>query len=293
MTSFQPNEDLYPFRSNHVTLPNGANIHYLDEGKGPVLLLLHGNPAWSFLYRKIISRLSKNYRCIAPDLPGFGLSTAPQAYGFSAIEQAQAVVGFIEALDLQDVSVMMQDWGGPIGLFAAQTCPARFSGLIIGNSFAWPFSVWGPRIFSKIMGGIPGRLGAWAFNGVIRWFFTAGVVNKLQPEEWEMYFAPFRARASRKPTHIFPAQLTKAASFLSEIEEGLPDIAHIPALILWGDRDFAFKDHERQRFKAAFPNHRDITLSGAGHFIQEDAPDAICEAIELWHPEMVAKQQVW
>jgi haloalkane dehalogenase len=136
-----------------------------------VLLLLHGNPSSSFLYRNIIRRLRGQFRCIAPDLPGFGLSEATKAYGFTAREQAQTIVEFIDHLDLKGVGVMLQDWGGPIGVFAAQQRPDRVDRLIIGNTFAWPLNdSIGVRLFSMIMGGPIGRASAFLFNGVIRFF---------------------------------------------------------------------------------------------------------------------------
>lgn len=286
MTNFVPDPILYPFPSHWLRLRDGTKIHYLDEGSGPILLLLHGNPAWSFLYRKIIPLLSLRFRCIAPDLPGFGLSSAGKGFGFTAREQSDVIVELLDQLDLKGVSVMMQDWGGPIGLRATQLRPDRIDRLIIGNTWAWPFDRMGPKIFSAIMGGVLGRIGAYAFNGVLRWFFIAGVVNKLPADVWRMYLAPFQTRALRRPTHIFPKQLTAAAPFLRDVERDLPQISDKPALILWGDRDFAFKEHERGRFRTAFPKHRDITLHGAGHFIQEDAPDTICTAIEAWHDDL-------
>ncbi len=279
---FAANAALYPFASHWLDLRDGGRIHYVDEGEGPVLLLLHGNPAWSFLYRKIIPRLSRSFRCIAPDLPGFGFSTAGRGFGFTAREQAGAVLDLIDALDLSGASVMMQDWGGPIGLWAAQQRPERIDRLIIGNTWAWPFDRRGPRLFSALMGGLPGRAAAYAFNGVVRFFFSKGVVKPLPRDVFAMYLAPFRRRAARKPTHVFPRELTAAEPFLRAVEQGLPALAGKPALILWGDSDFAFKEHERARFRALFPHHRDVTLHGAGHFIQEDAPDAICAAIEDW-----------
>ena len=280
---FRPDPRLYPFESRWLTLDDGSRMHYIDEGSGPVLLLLHGNPSWSFLYRKIVPRLSGRFRCIAPDLPGFGLSTAHPGHGFTAREHADAIVAFIDVLDLRGASVMMQDWGGPIGLRAAQLRPGRIDQLIIGNTFGWPLNRPGPRIFSAVMGGPLGRLGALAINGVVRWFFSAGVVNRLPRDVMKMYLAPFRSRASRQPTYVFPRQLTAAGSLLAEVERDLSAIADKPVLILWGDRDFAFKAHEQNRFRTAFPRHRNITLRGAGHFIQEDAPEAICDAIEAWH----------
>ena len=283
MTKFDPDPALYPFKSNWVDLGSGSRVHYVDEGRGPVLLLLHGNPSWSFLYRNIISRLSGQFRCIAPDLPGFGLSEAADGFGFTAREQAQVMVEFIDKLSLQGVGVMMQDWGGPTGLYAAQMRPERIDRLIIGNTFGWPLSDTGVRMFSGIMGGVLGRTSASLFNGVIRFFFSRGVKRKLSADEWSMYLAPFKDRKMRHPTHIFPKQLMAAKPFLQEIENGLPAIKDKPALILWGDSDFAFKEKERSRFRHAFPDHRDVDLTGAGHFIQEDAPDAISAAIADWY----------
>ena len=98
-----------------------------------------------------------------------------------------------------------------------------------------------------------------------------------------MYLGPFSHRQKRRPTNIFPKQLIAARQFLQDIEKGLPLIGHKPALVLWGDSDFAFKEKERQRFRTAFPDHRDIDLPGAGHFVQEDAPDEISTAIADWY----------
>ncbi|MCR9219015.1 MAG: alpha/beta fold hydrolase [Alphaproteobacteria bacterium] len=286
--TFKPDPRLFPFRSRWLTLSDGARLHYVDEGDGPVLLLLHGNPSWSFLYRKIIAGLRGAFRCVAPDLPGFGLSAAGPGFGFTAREQAGAIIELFDRLDLRGAAVMMQDWGGPIGLWAAQRRLDKIDRLILGNTWGWPFDRWGPRLFSALMGGWPGRFGAVACNAIVRFFFAAGVVNRLPPEILRMYLGPFEDRSTRRPTHIFPDQLTSAGSFLREVELGLPILRKKPALILWGDQDFAFGEHERTRFRACFPNHRDITLQGAGHFIQEDAPDAICDAIASWIPVMSA-----
>ena len=283
MAKFQPDTKLYPFKSNWMELSDGSRIHYVDEGRGPVLLFLHGNPTWSFLYRNIIPRLSGCFRCIAPDLPGFGLSDAPNGFGFTASEQAQVVVEFIDRLDLKGIGVMMQDWGGPLGIFAAQTRPDRIDRLIIGNTFAWPMTNIGVRMFSAIMGGFFGQSSAVLFNGVVRFFFNRGVVKKLPANVLDMYFAPFKRRDLRAPTHIFPKQLMAAKPFLRKLENGLPAISDKPALILWGDSDFAFKEKERNRFRITFANHRDITLAGAGHFVQEDASGEISTAILDWY----------
>lgn len=128
----------YPFQSHTMDLSDGSHIHYVDECSGPTLIFLHGNPAWSFLYRNIILDLRRHFRCIAPDLPGFGLSRARTGFGFTAQDQADVVVEYVDQLGLRDAGVMMQDWGGPIGLYLAQNRPETVSRLSIGNTFAWP-----------------------------------------------------------------------------------------------------------------------------------------------------------
>jgi haloalkane dehalogenase len=272
----------FPFRSHWATLSNGAAIHYVDEGQGPVILLLHGNPTWSFLYRKIIAGLRDRFRLIAPDYPGFGLSTPPAGYGFSAAEQADSLAAFVAALELKHFAVMMQDWGGPIGFSLALREPRRVTGLIIGNTWAWPLERFGQKMFSRIMGGPVGRFLARSCNGVVYFFMTQGVVRRLAPEILAMYRAPFQNPRDRAPTHIFPRQLREAAPFLSNIRRNLPTLADKPALILWGLKDFAFQTPELTRFEALFPDHRTVPLPRAGHFIQEDAPDDIVRAVRNW-----------
>src|ERR1041385_4365712 len=122
--------DLYPFEDRYAEI-DGARVHYVDEGSGPPLLLLHGNPTWSFLYRDVIKVLSESFRCIAVDYPGFGLSSAPASYGFTPAEHARAVERLILELDLTGITMMVQDWGGPIGFAAATRQPIRFARFVI------------------------------------------------------------------------------------------------------------------------------------------------------------------
>ena len=114
--------ELYPFESHYVDL-GGSTVHYVDEGSGPAILFLHGNPTWSFLYRDVILGLRDSFRCIALDYPGFGLSWARPGYGYTAADHADTVERFVLELDLRDVTLMAQDWGGPIGLTAQPVTP--------------------------------------------------------------------------------------------------------------------------------------------------------------------------
>lgn len=279
---FVVDRTLFPFESRFVTLASGARIHYVDEGQGPLLLLLHGNPTWSFLYRDIIAELKDSYRLIAPDYPGFGLSSSPEGYGFTAAEQAAIMAAFIEKLDLTDITVFMQDWGGPIGFFVAERHPERVSGFVIGNTWAWPIERKGQMVFSTVMGGWPGQLAAWCCDGVVRFFLSRGVATKISDAELAMYLGPFAAPGTHLPTHIFPAELTDAKAFLTTVRNGLKRLSDRPALIVWGLEDFAFQKPERERFETLFPQHQTVLLKNAGHFIQEDAPVKIASAIRDW-----------
>lgn len=284
MPKFAVDHALFPFSPHYLELQNGARIHYVDEGKGPVLLFLHGNPTWSFLYRHLIALLKSDFRVIAPDYPGFGLSTAPREYAFSADEQAAAMSEFVARLDLHGVTLMVQDWGGPIGFAVAERQPERFNGFVIGNTWAWPLERTGHKLFSSLMGGWPGQFAAWCCNGIVRFFLSRGMERELSDAELAMYLAPFEARASRTPTHVFPAQLWDADRFLQQVYAELPSITDRPALITWGVQDFAFQAPERSRFEALFPTHQTLLLNDASHFIQEDAPREIATAIRSWHP---------
>lgn len=283
MQKFKINESLFPFKSQFVTLRSGSTIHYIDEGQGPTLLLLHGNPTWSFLYRKIIGELRNDFRCIAPDYPGFGLSIPPNnKYSFTPQEHAETLVEFLDTLDLKDITIMGQDWGGPIGFGLAQQEPQRIKGFVIGNTFAWPLEGIGQQLFSRVMGGAIGKALAWSCNGIIYFFMHRGVVRPLDKQTLEMYKAPFQYRSKRSPTYIFPRELRRAGGFLSGVKSNMHKLSEKPALIVWGEKDFAFKKYELIKFEQIFPRHKTILLSNAGHFIQEDAANEICEAIKGW-----------
>lgn len=150
--------DLFPFESRYADL-DGCTVHYVDEGTGPTILFLHGNPTWSFLYRNLILELRDSFRCIALDYPGFGLSWARDGYGYTAAEHSAAVERFVVELGLEEVTLAAQDWGGPIGLGAAVRQPGRFTRVVLGNTWAWPVNgVFHFEAFARAMGGPAGRL---------------------------------------------------------------------------------------------------------------------------------------
>lgn len=279
---------LFPFESRFIDI-GGHSIHFVDEGSGPTLLLLHGNPTWSFLYRDIIQRLRGKFRCIALDYPGFGLSRAAPGYDYSPASHARMLEAFVDALELSEVTIMVQDWGGPIGLWVAGKHPERIRALVIGNTWAWPIDG-DPHFerFSKMMGGAFGGVFIRHFNAFVNVMIPTNVKRKKLPREvMTAYRAPFATKDSRLPTRIFPREIRGSSTFLAAVETGLPALASKPVLIVWGDRDIAFRQQERERFEQTFPRHRTVILEGAGHYIQEDAPDEIAEAVETWWSDAV------
>jgi len=275
-------QELYPFESHYADV-DGARVHYVDEGSGPTLLLLHGNPTWSFLYRDIITGLRDRFRCVALDYPGFGLSCAPAGYSYTPAEHADVVERTILQLDLRDVTMMVQDWGGPIGFAAAARHPDRFSAFVIGNTWAWPKSDPGTQLFSRLVGGPVGRQLIRRRNFFVETILPAGVRRKkLSAAVMNAYRGPFPTPDSRMPTHVFPHEILASRPFLAAIERELPKLSQRPALLVWPTRDIAFRDPERRRWEEIFPDHTTVTLTGAGHYIQEDAGEEIIDAIRAW-----------
>lgn len=276
-------DNQFPFASRFIDL-NGNVVHYVDEGAGPTILFLHGNPTWSFVYRDAIAALSDRFRCIALDYPGFGLSRAGPGYGLMPDEHAGVVVAFLDALGLTDVTLAVQDWGGPIGMRAAEARPARIARFVIGNSWAWPVN--GDRHFerfSSVMGGAPGRALIERFNLFVNVMIPKGHRRRKVPkEEMAQYRAALPTRSRRRATAILPRQIIHGQSFLAEVAAGLPALADRPALIVWGDADIAFRDRELRRWEATFPDHRTTVVPGAGHYIQSDAAGDYVAAIRGW-----------
>ncbi|HSM60778.1 MAG TPA: alpha/beta fold hydrolase, partial [Longimicrobiales bacterium] len=151
---FQPDRRLFPFESRWFESDVGP-VHYVDEGVGVPILFLHGNPTWSFLYRGIVIRLRKRFRCIAVDYPGFGLSSRPDSYGYTPGEHAAVVSALVRHLDLQNLTIMGQDWGGPIGMRVALDEIERLRALVMGNTFYFPPDTLALKVFAYVMSSEP------------------------------------------------------------------------------------------------------------------------------------------
>lgn len=280
MIEFRPDPALYPFESHWLESGVGR-VHYIDEGDGRPILFLHGNPTWSFLYRDIVRRLRARFRCVAVDYPGFGLSVRPARYGYTPAEHAEVVHELVETLGLEDLIVMGQDWGGPIGLSFAVSAPERVSGLVFGNTWFWETDRLVNRAFGLVMSSPPMRWAILRRNYFVERLIPKGTAKELDSRVMDQYRRAQPTPGDREGVAEFPRQLVAAGPWLSTLEKRvIRTVADRPLLLVWGMRDFAFPpDRFVPRWQRTFADVRLVPLERAAHFIQEDAPEEIANAI--------------
>ncbi|MDB5430995.1 MAG: alpha/beta fold hydrolase [Caulobacter sp.] len=271
----------YPFASHHLTLRDGR-MHYVDEGAGEVLLFVHGNPSWSFEYRALIRHFSKTHRCIAPDHLGFGLSDKPKGVSYLPQYHAENFARFLDALDLDQITLVVNDWGGPIALDWAVAHASRIRRIIALNS--WFFDVRDQQVlrtFSNVIGSPVGRFLCRQFNLFPRVLMKASFGDKLRltPSAHSHYLAPFPDPASRTPTWVFPRAITGESDWLDRIWQRRAGIARLPTLLVWGMKDAAFAPLVH-RWQEAFPNHRSVTFEDIGHSVAEEASERLIPIFE-------------
>lgn len=276
------NDTLFPFESRFVDI-DGHHIHYVDEGSGPTLLFLHGNPTWSFDYSQVITSLQDEYRCIAVDYPGFGLSVAASGYRYLPAQHAQVIGKFVDALALGGVTLVAHDWGGPIGLAMLQQRLGVFDRLVLTNTWAWPINSPLVQVMSYVMGSPVGQLLIRHLNLFVNVMIPVGHrLTKPSAEQMALYQKALNNPARREASAVFPREITASRAFLGEVDAGLPDIAELPTLIIWGDADFAFGATELHRWERTFTEHETVVIKGAGHFVPSDAPAQFAAAIRDW-----------
>ena len=278
---FTPNPELFPFESRWFDSSVGR-VHYIDEGAGRPLLLMHGNPDWSFLYRKMIPLLTPHFRTIAMDYPGFGLSVHPAGYDYLPSSHAKVVAELVEHLDLQDTVLVGQDWGGPIGFEVASRMPDRFTGLVAGNTMMWsakPFRM--QRTFSKLMG-----IGFVQRSLMKRHTFVKRIMPSLlqaEPTDEEMrhYLDVAPTPHSRTGHAIFPKAIVGETEFLEALEVRVrSNLAHLPMLRIMGMKDVPLTTKAYLRkWDELWPDATKLDLPDAGHFWQEDEPVQAADAI--------------
>ena len=283
--AFTPSRELYPFASRWLDSSVGR-VHYLDEGDGRPIRMCHGNPTWSFLYRHVIAALRDRFRCVAIDLPGFGLSERPPGFGYTPGEQAAVLGELVRSLDLRDLIVMGHDWGGPIGLAAACADPSRVSGLVLGNTWFWPADR-RARGFSRVMSSRPLQRAILRRNLFVERVLPAGIARTLSAEEMEHYRAVQPTPAARAGVAELPRQIVAARPWLADRAEAVPrELGTTRVLVTFPLRDIAFPAHTvLPRMRAAFSDLEVVELPRAKHFFAEDAPGDVAAAIgRRFHP---------
>ena len=273
----------YPFQSRYQTLSAG-DMHYVDEGQGDAVLLIHGTPTWSFEYRHLIAGLSSRYRCIAPDHLGFGLSDRPSAFAYTPEAHAAALGEFVERLGLERLTLVVHDFGGPIALPLAGRLKPAVTRVVVLNSWAWPLDD-DPAMVraARLVGGAVGR---WLYKYANIEFSLIvpsayGDRRKLTSAILRQYSAVFDDRQSRgQVLHTLATALLGSRAHYQSVLDGMATLRELPVLIVWGLKDSFFKPHYLARWQQLLPGATVVTIPGAGHWPHEEEPARVIEEIE-------------
>lgn len=283
---------LYPFKSHYFDL-NGLKYHYLDEGTGEPLLMIHGNPTWSFYFRRMIKELSENYRSIAVDHTGCGLSDKPDIskYDYRLKSRIDDLDSLLDHLNPgKKLTLIMHDWGGMIGMAFALRHREKIGRLVIMNTAAFlppggkklPFRLWlirNCKLFAKT-----------AVQGFNIFSYAAlfmASFKGLSKDVKAGLKAPYNTWQNRIATLKFVQDIPvteKDPSYhiVKETDDNLYKLSGIPMLICWGKHDFVFDDTYLKEWKRRFPKAILHYFTHAGHYVLEDEPDKICAAVKTF-----------
>ena len=245
-------------------------------------MFFHGNPTWSFLYRNVISRLRDQFRCIAADYLGFGLSDRPAGFGYTIEEHAQVMGELVDHLGLDGYLPMGQDWGGPISMAVATARADRVRGVVLGNTWFWPSEDLTTKTFSKVMGSPPMQWAILQRNFFVEKLIPAGTATSAERRRsWSIIARCNRRRRPAPGWRACRRRSWRPGRCSRGWPAEVPDkLGAKPALLVWGMKDFAFRPGANlPRMQAAFDDHVLVELPDAKHYIQEDAPERITEAI--------------
>jgi haloalkane dehalogenase len=281
-------KDIFPFDSRFMNL-GGLRLHYVDEGSGEVVVAVHGNPTWSFYYRELIRELRSDHRVLAPDHMGCGLSDRPDdaAYPFTLERRVADFETFMDRLELDEVNLVVHDWGGAIGCAWAGRNPDRVKKLVILNTAAFhlpptkplPWQLWLVRNTPLGSGLVRG------LNGFARGATRLACTRRSMPKEIrDAYCAPYDSWENRRAVLRFVQDIPlkpgdPGFDLVGEIAGNLPTLAEKPILICWGDRDFVFDHHFLAEWMKIFPDAELHRWADGGHYILEDYADEIVPLI--------------
>lgn len=279
-----PIKNLYPFKTQKFETMPGIFQSYVDEGniENEAILLIHGNPTWSFFYRNLILGLKNNYRVIAPDHIGCGLSDKPDHFSYQLKDHVENLKRLVNHLGIKKFHLIVHDWGGAIGSGLAISNPSQVLSVTYMNTAAFTSSKipWTIDLLRK------NSWGEWfirTFNGFAGPATFMAVNKPLTKEIKAGYLYPYNDYASRIATAKFVKDIPMSSdhpSFktLKAIEEKLPTL-NCPKLLLWGEKDFCFTMDFFKRFKEIFPEAQTKILNDAGHYLLEDSPETSLETI--------------
>ena len=261
-------------------------MHYLDEGPkdAPVMLCVHGNPTWSFYWRELVRAFSDRFRVIVPDHIGCGFSDKPQKWTYRLADHVENLTTLVETLNLQNITLVVHDWGGAIGMGVATAQSKRFSHLVVTNTAAFlsqkiPFSIASVKI------PIFGTFAVRGLNGFSRIAAIRAPKNKLSAVAKKGLLLPYNSWANRIATLRFVEDIPlrkshPSYSTLEKIDLSLQTLSNKPMLICWGDHDFCFTPAFRKIWQERFPEAKVHAWSDVGHYIMEDAPKRVITAME-------------
>lgn len=286
--------EAYPFHSRWTGVA-GSRLHYVDEGAGATVLFVHGTPTWSFEFRHVIAALAPRYRCIAPDHLGFGLSDRPAGADYSPAAHAARLAAFVDRLGLDRFTLVVHDYGGPIGLPLALSAPSRVERLVLINTWMWPLDDDAEmRRRAKLAGGWVGRLLYQYANASLRLLMPSayGDRRKLTRAIHRQYLEVFRDRRARvEVLHALASALVDSTGYYAGLLAEADRLRSHPALIIWGMKDIAFQPHHLARWESLLPGAEICRLASAGHWPHEEEPAAVIEAIarflDLAHTDRV------
>ena len=276
---------LYPFKSNYIDL-NGLKYHFLDQGKGEPVVMIHGNPTWSFYFRELIKGLSPQFRTIVPDHIGCGLSDKPdiKRYDYSLKSRVDDLESLIDHLGLKEkITLVLHDWGGMIGMVYALRHPERIHRIAVMNTAAFllpkgkklPFRLWIVRNVKPFATIVVLGMNLFAYCALFMASFKG-----LKKDVKTGLIAPYNCWTNRIATLKFVQDIPVSEkdpsySLVKYVDENLYKLSHIPMLICWGQHDFVFDAAYLLEWRRRFPNAEVHAFSDAGHYVLEDVPDEI------------------
>ncbi len=266
------NTNEYPFK-HHYFKVNDTTMHYVDEGEGEVLLFVHGTPSWSFEFRNVIKFLSKKYRCIAIDHIGFGLSEKPAKYDYTVQNHTASLLKLVTHLQLNQFTMLVHDFGGIIGLAAAEQIPEKIKGLVILNT--WCRSIQDEPEYKKmkmILGSPLMPLLYRYLNFSAKYILPAafGERSRLTPEIHQHFLRPFSKVSERNGTIAFAKSLLRDQDYYASVGEKLSILKDNPVLIIWGMKDEFITEKHLLWMQEQFPGSKVVRYDDAGHFVLEE-----------------------